>query len=223
MPHVSVIIPYYRGERFIAATLDSLLAASEALLEILVVSDGSPEESLGVLRPYAHRITLLTQENAGQASARNRGIEHARGEFIALVDQDDLWPPGRQGASLAPLLEDPELDYVRGLTEEFTCALDGTATHAAPSWQPSLVGAALYRRRVFDAVGLFDPALRAGEDFDWNTRLNESTCRGMRLETTTLYCRKHAHNQSSAAGYIKAGQMLALKKKLERARSMPTS
>lgn len=221
MPLVSVIIPYYRGEAFIAQTLDSLLAATEVRLEIIVVDDGSPAASLTALEPYRAHLTLLTQSNAGQASARNRGIRQAHGAYLALIDQDDLWPRARL-AHLLPLLEGVSgHDYARGLTQEFSAQEQQVQLLGAPRWQPSLVGAALYRPSVFATIGLFDESLRAGEDFDWNTRLNESTCRGARTDATTLLCRKHANNQSGAPGYIKEGQMRALKKKLDRMRAIP--
>lgn len=95
-PLVSVVVPAYNAERFIAHTLESVLAQTYHNIEVLVVDDGSQDKTAQVVETYVYRDTrvkLLQQENAGVAAARNLGIRHSKGEFIAPIDADDIWHP----------------------------------------------------------------------------------------------------------------------------------
>jgi len=88
---VSVVIPIFNGERFIASTIESVSSQSYKNVEIIVVNDGSSDGTEEILKRYQDKITLLFQKNAGQSSARNYGIKKAKGQFIALLDADDLF------------------------------------------------------------------------------------------------------------------------------------
>lgn len=90
-PRVSTIIPAFNGERFIGQAIESALAQTYTNIEIIVVDDGSTDATREVVAQYAGRVAYLHQPNAGVAAARNRGIREAHGDFIALLDQDDVW------------------------------------------------------------------------------------------------------------------------------------
>ncbi len=93
---VSIITPCYNGEKYVAQTIRSVIAQTYENWELLVVDDGSVDSSAQIIRDFAatdSRISLLQQENAGSAAARNAGIRTARGRFLALLDADDLWDP----------------------------------------------------------------------------------------------------------------------------------
>ena len=90
-PLISVIMPCYNAERFVAEAVDSVLNQTHQNVELIVVDDGSTDGSLEVLRSYGDRIRLLTQSNQGPYHARNRGLAHARGEYVAFLDADDWW------------------------------------------------------------------------------------------------------------------------------------
>ena len=94
-PTVSVIIPTYKTAQFIAACLDSVFAQTYKDFEAVVVNDGSPDtpELEKVLAPYMDRIVYIKQENKRTAGARNNAIRHARGEYVAFLDSDDVWMP----------------------------------------------------------------------------------------------------------------------------------
>lgn len=217
-PLLSVIIPYYKGERFILETLMSIFNEKYSNLEVIVVSDGSPEESLKVLEPYLDKIVLIKQENQGQAAARNTGFKHSRGVLVSFIDQDDLWPAGRLKLMLDEFDNDPDADYVRGLTEQFSI-IDGQKVIIKTAFQEALIGSAIYRRTVLDKVGLFDKDMREGEDFDWNIRLREKGGKEKRISAVTFCHRRHESNQSSETDHIKNGQLASLRRKLERARN----
>src|SRR5271170_3450676 len=90
---VSVVIPTYNHRDFVVEALESVFAQTFTDYEVIVVNDGSPDDTAAVLRPYIEsgRIRYIEQENRGQAGARNRGLAEARGEFVAYLDDDDLW------------------------------------------------------------------------------------------------------------------------------------
>jgi len=92
-PLVSVIIPAYNGERFLREAVDSALAQTYPNIEVIVVNDGSTDNTVALLSGYGDRIRVFHQNNAGQAAARNLGISKSTGQWIAFLDQDDLWDP----------------------------------------------------------------------------------------------------------------------------------
>lgn len=96
MPQVSIITPCYNASRFISQTIDSVLAQSFTDWEMIIVDDGSKDDSSEIVKKYVEkdsRIRLIQQPNGGSANARNRGIKEATGRYIALLDADDLWLP----------------------------------------------------------------------------------------------------------------------------------
>jgi len=93
---VSIITPLYNGERFVAQTIESVLAQTYPHWEMIIINDGSKDNSEAIVQKYTEqnaRIQLVSQPNAGSAAARNNGIRRASGRYIALLDADDLWEP----------------------------------------------------------------------------------------------------------------------------------
>jgi len=98
---VSVIIPYYRASQTIARAVESALGQTVLPLEILIVDDGSPEDAAEATKQFGSSVTVIRKPNGGAASARNLGIEHTRGEWIAFLDADDYWEPAKLELQLA--------------------------------------------------------------------------------------------------------------------------
>ena len=180
---VSVLIPAYRAAHTIGQTIDSLLAQTLPPEEILVIDDGSPDEITAALAPYGDRITLLRKENGGAASARNLGLDHARGDLIAFVDADDTWEPQKLERQLSILAKHPEVGLCAGEffmrwphakerylarnllpdTQDRVLRLgNGDAFRVATRIWTSMV---LVRRKVL-CMGRFDTSLRTAEDVD---------------------------------------------------------
>jgi glycosyltransferase involved in cell wall biosynthesis len=111
---VSTIIPAYQTARTIRRAVDSVLAQTRAVNEILIVDDGSSDNLAGALAPYGDRVTLIRQANGGAARARNRGIEEARGSWIAFLDADDYWEPHKLEQQLAVRTRQPEVGLIAG-------------------------------------------------------------------------------------------------------------
>ncbi len=215
-PLVSVIIPVYNTERFVAETIQSVLNQTYPHIEIICVNDGSTDGSLEVLSSFGSKIKIISQKNQGVAQARNTGVKVAHGTIIGLLDADDLWPTNHV-ALLLPHLMGTTVNLVRGQTRvlympgasKLPKEKDGHVTI------PCLVGSALYRREVFDTVGLFDPAIGGqGEDFDWYIRFLARYGREQVINEVVLEYRRHANNITNERKNIARGMFDALRKKL---------
>jgi len=202
-PLISCIVPAFNGERYLGEALDSIFAQTYGPLEVLVVDDGSTDGTADLVTGYGDRVRSLFQPNAGQAAARNRGLQAAHGEFVAFLDHDDLWHPEKLARQMARFEVRPELDLC--------------VAHARNFWSPELpevppwlrghsrftqpvaaytLGALLARRSIFDAVGTFDPALPVGEDTDWFLRAVEHGPTIELLPDVLLHRRLHETNRS---------------------------
>lgn len=201
-PIVSVVIPTYRHRDLVLTTLDSVWAQTFTSYEVIVVNDGSPDDTEQVLKTLAQsrRIRYVYQSNGGQASARNRGIAEARGEFIALLDDDDLWLPDKLQWQVDALRSHPDTAVVYGRADaidEFgkdTVPLGEDGKPLSLPWEtptgwvyePFLrqnwilsPGQCLIRRSALDTLDgatPFDPApeMRGCDDWDLWCRLAET-------------------------------------------------
>jgi glycosyltransferase involved in cell wall biosynthesis len=197
-PEVSVLIAVYNGERFLRDAVESVLAQAHPALEVIVVDDGSTDGSAAAVRGL-DGVRVIRQENAGQPSALNRGLDHATGEFLAFNDADDLWTPGRLAAQLAACKAEPSLEAVFGHVEQFAeaDAPPGVVAGLTPDRvvQPSrLHTAMLIRREAFDRIGPFDTTLRIGGVAEWADRTRRAGLREHMLDDVVLRRRLHAAN-----------------------------
>lgn len=174
---VSVIIPTFNRAAWVCEAIDSVLAQSLPPVEIIVVDDGSTDDTLGRLRAYDQVISVLSQPNRGVSAARNLGIRHSQGRFIALLDSDDLWEKGKLACQIAFFRKNPDAQICQ--TGEIWIRrgkrVNPMKKHAklsgmifGPSLKLCLVSpsAVMIRRELLDEVGLFDESLPACEDYD---------------------------------------------------------
>jgi glycosyltransferase involved in cell wall biosynthesis len=210
---VSVIVPAYNSETLIGDTLRSIVAQPVEGVEVIVVDDGSRDRTAEVAAAVSDRVRVIRQPNAGIAAARNTALSHARAPLIAFCDHDDLWHPGKLPAQLARLAQEPEVGMVYG---EFIgwnpdhaprfpdAALDPQRIDARLSgWiYPELLltnwvlfSTAVFRREVFDRIGLFDPALPPADDWDVAVRASRHFRFTKLAQPVALY-RQHAGQTS---------------------------
>src|ERR1700694_2891614 len=109
-PLVSCIVPVYNGERYLRSALESIFAQDYRPLEVIVVDDGSSDKSAVIAQDFK-QVRYMHQTNQGVATARNAGLAAARGEFIAFLDQDDLWMSDKLSIQIEHLLKNPEIQY----------------------------------------------------------------------------------------------------------------
>jgi glycosyltransferase involved in cell wall biosynthesis len=221
-PLLSVIIPCYNAAKFLPEAMASVLRQQYEPLEILVIDDGSTDATPQVAAALAPAVQYLRQENRGPSAARNLGLGRARGDVIALLDADDLWPDGKLDLQVGRLMADPALDLVAGRVRYV--ALAGGRIPDLRFEGPDLtlpgihLGAAVYRRRAFDRVGLFDETLRYSEDHDWFLRAREEGLKMVVLAEVTLLYRMHDSNMTLNLRERNAVQARMLHKSLERRR-----
>lgn len=178
MPLVSVIVPAYNQEQWIAETLDSVLAQTFADWECVVLNDGSTDKTLSIAEEYARkdgRFRVFSQPNAGLSAARNQGIRHAEGEYILPLDADDTISPGYLEAAMKRFSEVPETKLVY-CKADFFGALTGPWKLPPYQWERfirvnCIFCSCVYRRADFDRVGGYDETLRQGLE-DWNFLLS---------------------------------------------------
>ncbi len=173
---VSVIIPTFNRRDYITIAIDSVLAQTFKGYEIVVVDDGSSDDTKEVLKPYQEAIRYFYQENRGISGARNRGIRESRGEYIALLDSDDYWLPEKLERQVDRIREEPECGMVA--TRCSSIAPDGTFRKKNRPGKSGWIlndifkanfirtSSALITRKCFDTVGLFDESLPEGEEYD---------------------------------------------------------
>jgi glycosyltransferase involved in cell wall biosynthesis len=187
-PFVSVVIPAFNSGPLVVEAVASVLAQTRVPDEIVVVDDGSTDDTRDRLAPFGDRVRYVRQENQGVSAARNRGLKEARGDLIAFLDADDVWHPDKLAAQLRVLARRPEVGVVA--TEKFDWP--GAGVPALPltggpeplslvSWEqlavrnPLHTSSLVIRRPLLDAVGPFDTDLQGPEDHDMWLRLAEIT------------------------------------------------
>jgi glycosyltransferase involved in cell wall biosynthesis len=227
VPAVSVVIPCYRGERFVADAIGSVLSQSEQALEVIVVDDGSPDRSAEMAAAIAdQRIRVVRHaHNRGIAAARNTGLTESRAELVAFLDQDDLWLPGLVAAGLQAFRTRGAEKYVLAFCDTYERDRKGRDRLLRPALPRDMdapqsvlaalvrekfvvLGAALVRRTVLVEIGGFDEHIRGGsDDFDVLVRLAE---RGgfAHVPGARFVRRLHAENYTSAELMI--GESLAV-------------
>lgn len=198
-PLVSVIIPVYNGEKYLAEAIESVLAQAHRPIEIIVVDDGSSDHSADVARSFPETVRYYYQNNSGSAAARNKGVQEARGSLLAFVDADDLWVKEKLSLQMPMLEADPAPDMVFGhVSQFFSPDLDQAVRKKVVCPEGKMpgyhVGTLLIRRETFLQVGLFNPALQCGEFLDWSFRAKEKGLKELMLPEVLMKRRIHSSN-----------------------------
>jgi glycosyltransferase involved in cell wall biosynthesis len=220
-PTVSVVIPTYNYAHFVTEAVDSVLGQTCPADEVIVVDDGSTDDTRERLRAYGDRIRYVYQPNQGLSAARNTGICAARGEWVALLDSDDTWHPRKQERQAEALRRHPDVSLLA--TGETSDVSSGWPELGAgpPEVRPvtleelavrSRFGSSgvLVRKTCFDAVGLFDTTLRSAEDRDMWIRIASRfpvAC----LKEPLWWYRPHGDSMSRAAVRMEVNELKVLR------------
>lgn len=198
-PLVSVVIPAFNAQAFIAEAIESVLAQDHGPVGVVVVDDGSTDGTAEVASRYP--VEVVSQENAGQAAARNTGVATTQGPFVSFLDADDMWMPSKLSTEVAHLLTHPDLDYVlvrmqRSLLPGAPWP-PGTPARWFDEPQPgTLPSAGLVRRAVLERIGPFDTRYRHGSDTEWQARAADAGVRWELLPDVLVQYRIHGANNS---------------------------
>lgn len=223
-PLVSVIIPVYNGERFLAAALRSVLAQEYSPLEIIVVDDGSTDATRAIARRFGDDVRYVYQARRGPAAARNTGLRLAQGEVVAFLDVDDAWPAGKLRRQVGYLAAHPEVDIVQGLIvqQQWNTSAPGpdlVFEDVSEPYQFVNLGGAVYRRSVFETVGLFDETLAENEDTDWTMRAWEHGVPKVVQDQVALFYRRHDQNLTNTTLAPQLKMTRLFKRHLDRLRA----
>src|SRR3989338_3544903 len=181
-PKVSVIIPTYNREKFIGRAIESVLAQTYKDLEIIVIDDGSKDNTKEVVQQYKGNIKYIYQENGGSSSARNRGIKESAGEHIAFLGSDDIWVPGKLAIQVEILDKNKNIGIVCSRMPIFD--KEGKQIGFKPQehigkdfneliaqWGDLPTSTVMTRRECFNKAGFFDTSLKTVQDFDMWLRI----------------------------------------------------
>lgn len=205
-PKVSVIIPLYNREKYIEETVQSVLSQTYKNFELIIVDDGSIDQSRKVLEPFLNEIMMLEHPgrvNKGQSAAINLGIKKSSGEYIAILDSDDIFAPHKLEKQVEFLEKNKNIGLVYGngyVIDESGSKLykfysnshfeDNETSKILINCYFALPTNALFRRTVFDAAGWFDEDLRSGQDHDMAIRISE-IAKLAYIDDCLFFYRKH--------------------------------
>ena len=216
---MGVAIPVYNGERFLTATLRSVLAQSHPVADAVVVDDGSDDASAEIAREFGAPVRVVRRPHRGIGATRTEAIELVRGEVVVPLDADDLLTPRSIEARMELLHADPGVDVVYGHVRSFTeCVGDRPVALDQP--RPAHVpDAMLIRRATFERVGPFAAGLRVAEGLDWLLRARELGITEATVSEQVLWRRVHGANNSLTARDSMSEFPRALKASLDRRRA----
>ena len=223
---VSVIIPVYNYDRYLAEAIESVLTQTHRRLEVIVVDDGSTDRSGEIARSFADRgVRYCHQLQAGIGPARNKGVGLAQGEFLAFLDADDRWPVEKIERQLEAFESDPALEMIFGQAvqlqngPEWEAGVKDKKLPAAGMVPGMVPGTMLIKRSAFLRVGEFQGDWKVGEFIDWYARAVELQIRSLVMPDLFLWRRIHDSNQGVRERQSVSDYARVLKAKLDRTRA----
>jgi glycosyltransferase involved in cell wall biosynthesis len=197
---LSVIIPVYNGERYLAETIDSVLAQNHRSIEVIIVDDGSTDGAARIANNYGSSIRYCYQPNLGTAAAMNQGTDLACGEYFAFLGADDLWPEDRIRLQLKAFDAHPDVDIVSGYVKQFfspemTESVKKRIHFSTDLIPGHVIPAMLIKRQAFFRVGLFETKWKVGAEMSWYLRAQETGLKIMILPDLVLLRRIHESNK----------------------------
>lgn len=220
-PIVSVIVPTYECDDYLRQAIESVLSQTDCDYELIIVDDGSTDLTRPIVESYySHHSELqyIFQDNQGVCAARNRGLQSAKGEFVAFLDADDYFLPGKLAAQVAVFRAQPELGIVNSGWRRINAAgemlIDICPWETAPdltleNWlrfKPVLPSAMMFRRSWLDKISGFDTKYTVAEDVDLVLRLALEGCPAAWLPQVTVGYRQH--EQSAMNNSVSQAQVL---------------
>ena len=223
-PTVGVVIPARNAAEYLAEALESVLSQGDGVTDVVVVDDGSEDETAAVARRVGPRIAYVRQDPLGPAAARNRGVRSLSTELVAFLDADDLWTDGSLQARLEVIRTQPDIGGVFGHMEQFVSdrlseqerrrlAFD---PRPQPGWAS---GAMLARRELFERIGPFPEHRRGGDFIEWFLAARRAGVEFAMVDTVVLRRRLHDRNLSRLEPQINYDYLRIVRAELTRRRA----
>lgn len=198
---ISVIIPVFNGEKFLAEAIDSVISQTYKAYEIIIVDDGSNDDTVSIAKSYSE-IDYYYQKNEGVSSALNLGLSKIKGDFISFLDADDIWVENKLEKQIEFLREHPKSEGVFAYHQRFYKKPSEELTEAEKSDTKRVLpghfkGTLLIRKDSFFRVGLFNTSLKIGDFLDWYRRASDMGVNLSNVPDILLKRRIHDNNTSS--------------------------
>jgi len=193
---VSCILPTWNGERYLIEALDSVFAQTYRPIEVLVVDDGSTDGTRLVVERDSRPIRLISQPNSGPQVARNVGIAHAKGDFFAFLDHDDLWVPQKLAWQVAALSGQAKAGACVGHVQEFETDQTGVQRDRGGPVIGYVSSTMMLSRAALELVGPLSPQLGHADTADWFLRARYWGIAEVVLPQVLLRRRRHDSNRS---------------------------
>ena len=226
-PLVSVIIAVYNYGRYLCEAIDGVLCQTYPSYELILVNDGSTDETEKIALSYGSQIRYHFQEHQGLSVPKNQGVKLAQGEFISFLDADDIWPANRLSVLMNPFLDDPEMEMVFGRLHNFWSPEVAHKKEISESLNEPMngicPGTMLIKKGSFLKVGYFKLEWTVTEFLDWYLHAKELHLKTAWVQDLVLERRLHEHNNT----FVHRGQLpiefaRALKTSLQRQREKRT-
>ena len=222
---VSAIIPVYNGEKYLSEAIESLLDQSYQPIEILIVDNGSTDKSAQIAQSYLPKIQYYYLPEPNGIKAKNFGITQSKGQFISFLDADDIWEKDKTHLQLAAFKQEPTLDAVFGLVQQFISPeLDSSLKQKYKFSNELMRGyhqsAMLIKREALFKVGLFNETWEVGEFLDWYQRSQEMKLKLSLLNSIVFNRRLHPSNMGITKKHSRHDYLKILKTGLDRRRTI---
>jgi len=220
---ISVIVPAYNREKYIGAALDSIFAQDYRPIEIVVVDDGSTDNTASIARSYPD-VRYIYQENQGPVVARNTGLANCTGELISFLDADDYWPAKKLRIQSDYLAAHPEVGCVIAKSRNFLqegmnlprWISEDMMTEDGGGWT---LGSSLSHRWVFDRIGHLNVLFPYGDDLEWCMRVREAHIPLCFISEVLLHRRIHSSNISEDQNALARDRVRLVKAYMDRKRA----
>ena len=222
---ITVILPAYNGEKYLSEAVESILSQPYCPQEIIIIDDGSTDNTAAVAKSFGDAVQYHHQPNQGAGAARNNGINLAQGEFLAFLDADDLWTENKLAHQMHAFDRDPELDMVFGHVQQFHSPeladeVKQQIKIPAEIVPGQHVGTMLIKRESFQKVGPFRTDWEIGEFIDWYARAEELGLKSLMLPEVVMKRRLHKASQGTYKRQHQKEYVRVLKAALDRRRKL---
>jgi glycosyltransferase involved in cell wall biosynthesis len=220
---VGVVMPARDAARYIGEAIESVLAQRGGEVSLVVVDDGSTDDTASIARRFGEPVRVISQPAAGPAAARNAGVRALDTDTVTFLDADDLWPPDSLAVRLAALAADPTADMCFGHMVQFVSPElppeEQARLHVDPRPQPAWASSSmLARRSVFDRLGLLPEHRRAGDFLEWIIGARNAGLRALMLDDVVLWRRLHMSNLTRREPEANAHYLAVVRGELARRR-----
>ena len=220
-PKFSVIIPTYNRANYVAEAVESVLQQTYHRSELIVVNDGSTDDTAEVIRRFGDRICYMEKANGGKASAVNLGLKYVTGDYVWILDDDDIGLPNKLELHAAQFAGDPDLKFVYTGYEFIEGERSDLPVRSFEARMPPIGDMVMYlfgrfelcsptvvaHRMCYDRVGCFDERLIRGQDYDMWIRIIRAGFKIGIIKQPTLRCRMHEGDRGSASDRFPASDI----------------